>query len=88
MKRRGFLALVIPAVATACIGSGNGFSDPQPTQGVQPEQPIAAVRRRYDMSGGENLRSFMKRARDRREAARKRRERRARARRRRRNRGF
>jgi hypothetical protein len=84
MKRRGFLALVIPAVTTACVG----FALPHPTEGVQPEQSEAGVRRRSDRSGGEHLRKFMKRARDRRRAARKRRERRARARRRRRNRGF
>ena len=84
MNRRGFLLLVIPVVATACMDLGNGFSNPHPTQ------------------GGENLRSFMKRNRERRrDAAKKRRERRrdaakrrrerlarARARRRRRNRGF
>jgi hypothetical protein len=88
MKRRAFLALMIPAVSTACVGMGEAVLAPQPTNGVQPEQSEAAGKRSFDMSGGDNLRSFMKRARDRRDAAKKRRERRARARRRRRNRGL
>ncbi len=86
MKRRAFLALVIPAVATGCVGLGGGALAPSSMGGVQTGQPGTGVQRQFDMSGGENLRSFMERARDRRDAAKKRRERLARARRRRRNR--
>ena len=88
MKRRVFLAMAIPAVATACVGLGGGIATPSPTERLQPGESEAGVRRRTGFGRGENLRNFMKRARDRRNrAAKKRRERLARARRRRRNRG-
>jgi hypothetical protein len=88
MKRRRFLVMLIPAVATACVGFGSGMSAPSPTEGVEPEESEAAARRSTSFDGGDKHREFMKRARDRREAAKDRRERRqrlARARRRRRN---
>jgi hypothetical protein len=90
MKRRTFLTMLIPAIATGCVGMGRGIGSPVSTEGVQPEQLATGIQHRTEFDGGENHRSFMKRARDRREAAKKRRDRRdrlARARRRRRNRG-
>ena len=82
MNRRGFLALVIPVVATACVGSGNGISNPHPTQGSE-------YLRSFMQRNRDRRRDAANKRRDRRrEAAKKRRERRARARRRRRNRGF
>ena len=87
MNRRGFLLLVIPVVATACMDLGNGFSNPHPTQGS--EYLRSFMQRNRDRRRDAAKKRRERRARDRRrDAAKKRRERRARARRRRRNRGF
>ena len=79
MKRRMFLTMLIPVAATACVGMAAGVRAPSSMEGVEPKQSEAGVRRSTDLGGGENLRSFMKRARDRREAAKARRDRRRRA---------
>ncbi len=84
MKRRMFLAMAIPVLASACVGLGAGVSQPSPTEGVGPGQADVEFQRSTAFDGGEIHRAFMDRARDHREAAKKRRERRARARRRRR----
>ena len=90
MRRRAFLAMGIPALASACVGWGGGPATVSPSEAGGPEQPEMVVGRSTDFDGGENLREFMKRARDRRVKAakrrRERREKRARARRRGRNR--
>jgi len=89
MKRRTFLAMVTPVVATSCVGMGWRGAAPNETDTVEPGQEETTVRRGLERDRGESLRRLMDRARDRRRKRAKqrrdrRRERLARARRRRR----
>ena len=92
MKRRTFLALVIPVVATACVGLSGRGGTPSPTEGIQSlERRSVVFHRRAHLRAIEHHRRAVERHRafHRRmveKARERRRERQARARRRRRNR--
>ena len=84
MDRRKFLALMIPVVATSCIGFGGSSVTPYPVYSAQEVPGRGAENLGRAMSRHREVhRRFLKRARERR--ADRRRKRRARARRRRRS---
>ena len=67
MKRRTFLAMAIPFVATGCVGLSSRVHAPSSRGGVQPERPEAEVHRRSDRRRRRQARARrLKKARDRR----------------------